>query len=207
MWIYCHFCWVALNHPSSYLLKVLATAVINWVQRAVNQQVGFVYMTLTWHRMLTGPSQVRIYGKVGHQFEENYFLSDGNFRHFFRFFRWRRPKHKQISRAGSFQCKYLTLERVSPPHAEPGYYKKNDYGIRLESILRVVRKTTPVRRTLTVISALAVYAVDKNPSVNVTGSAGRERVLGLRDHHLGAVWTESYRAPIDDSQTGKRSQI
>ena len=126
---------------------------------------------------------------------------------FFRFFRWRRPKHKQISRPASFQCKYLTLERVSPPHAEPGYYKKNDYGIRLESILRVVRKTTPVRRTLTVISALAVYAVDKNPSINVTGSAGRERVLGLRDHHLGAVWTESYRAPIDDSQTGKRSQI
>ncbi|XP_046656109.1 xaa-Pro aminopeptidase 1-like isoform X1 [Daphnia pulicaria] len=46
------------------------------------------------------PIQIRIYGKVGHHFEENYFFSD-----------------------------------------EPGFYQENEYGIRLESILRVIRKT------------------------------------------------------------------
>jgi len=47
-----------------------------------------------------GPTQIRIYGKVGHLFEENYFFSD-----------------------------------------EPGYYQENDFGIRLETVLRVVRKS------------------------------------------------------------------
>jgi len=26
---------------------------------------------------MLGPTQIRVYGKVGHLFEENYFLSDG----------------------------------------------------------------------------------------------------------------------------------
>jgi len=47
-----------------------------------------------------GPTQIRVYGKVGHLFEENYFFSD-----------------------------------------EPGYYQENEFGIRLETILRVVRKS------------------------------------------------------------------
>lgn len=46
------------------------------------------------------PIQIRIYGKVGHHFEENYFFSD-----------------------------------------EPGFYQENEFGIRLESILRVINKT------------------------------------------------------------------
>ena len=29
------------------------------------------------HLVFKGPIQIRIYGKVGHNFEENYFFSDG----------------------------------------------------------------------------------------------------------------------------------
>ena len=56
------------------------------------------------------------------QFEENYFFSDGKMLNFFFII-----KEK---------CFMLILFLGS--HIEPGYYKSDHWGIRIESILRVV---------------------------------------------------------------------
>ena len=74
----------------------------------------------------TGPTQIRIYGKVGHLFEENYFFSDG----------------MTISAEIEFFSKWTLNSNWM--YAEPGFYEENEFGIRLESVLRVVRKTFEV---------------------------------------------------------------
>lgn len=76
---------------------------------------------------LTGPIQIRIYGKVGHHFEENYFFSDGMYS---------TPIYT-VKELGRYTINANTW-------LEPGFYQENEFGIRLESILRVINKTFEV---------------------------------------------------------------
>lgn len=78
---------------------------IDIIARQALYKAGVDYLHGTGHGIGSylgvheGPTQIRVHGKVGHLFEENYFFSD-----------------------------------------EPGFYKENEFGIRLENVLRVVHE-------------------------------------------------------------------
>lgn len=76
--------------------------------------------------ILKGPTRVAIGSSVESKFEENYFFSDGN--NYF----------SSLSIMQSSKKNFLTVK------IEPGYYKAGDFGVRIESILRVVNTTFKV---------------------------------------------------------------
>ena len=102
-----------------YVFRPIGTRWTRWCCRKMNCINYFWYFT--------GPIQVRIYGKDGHHLEENYFISDGN-----------------ITCQFHYVIEFQNLISPTCVFSEPGYYKENHFGIRLESILRVVQKSFPV---------------------------------------------------------------
>jgi hypothetical protein len=77
--------------------------------------------------ILKGPTRVAIGSSVESKFEENYFFSDGMNNFFF-----------------FVVLKFKIIIEFQILKIEPGYYKAGDFGIRIESILRVVNTTFKV---------------------------------------------------------------
>jgi hypothetical protein len=77
--------------------------------------------------ILKGPTRVAIGSSVESKFEENYFFSDGMNNFFV-----------------VVVLKFKIIIEFQILKIEPGYYKAGDFGIRIESILRVVNTTFKV---------------------------------------------------------------